>query len=174
MPSHWIFAGIFQREFKQNAQKIRRNLTYHPTFCYTRSMNITSFLMDVVGWLGAALVLVAYALLSIDWITGNSPGYQALNIAGALLLVINSYYVGAYPSVGVNAAWVGIAMLTIFRDWWKGPVAAYQKVKASFPKRQNLRKFSLRHIKLPNFKKINQTSRLVRATINNPTRSMAH
>lgn len=137
-------------------------------------MHITSFFMDMIGWLGAALVLVAYALLSIDWISGNSPGYQALNIAGALLLVINSYYLGAYPSVGVNAAWVGIAMLTIFRDWWKGPVAAYQKVKASLPKRQNLRKFSLRHIKVPNFKKFNQAPRLVRATINNPTRPMAH
>ena len=47
--------------------------------------------------------------------------------------MVNSYYLGAYPSVGVNAAWAGIATLTLLRDWWKGPADAYKKVTAHFP-----------------------------------------
>lgn len=108
--------------------------------------------MDAIGWAGAALVLIAYGLLSIRWMDGNSFSYQALNIAGAVMLVINSYYLRAYPSVGVNAVWAGIAGLTLFLEWWKGPVEAYKKVTSQFSKRVNLQKVSIRRIKLPAFK----------------------
>jgi hypothetical protein len=119
-------------------------------------MNTIPFLIDAVGWTGAALVIIAYGLLSVQWMSGNSFSYQALNVAGALLLVINSYYLGAYPSVGVNAVWVGIAALTLFRDWWKGPTEAVKKAAFHFSKRHNLRKITLRHIKLPAFKQMNR------------------
>lgn len=126
-------------------------------------MNTTTILIDTIGWTGAALVLIAYGLISIQWLAGNSFGYQALNVTGALLLVINSYYLGAYPSVGVNAAWVGIAIITLFLDWWKGPVEAYKKVTSRFSKRINLRKVTLQRIKLPNFRRSS-----VRTTNNRP------
>jgi hypothetical protein len=108
--------------------------------------------IDALGWIGAALVLVAYWLLSIKWMEGDWLSYQALNIAGAALLVVNSYYLGAYPSVGVNAIWAGIAALTMFRDWWRGPVATYKKVTSQFSKRVKLQKIALKRIKLPAFK----------------------
>jgi hypothetical protein len=112
-------------------------------------MNTTTFFIDAIGWTGAALVLIAYGLISIQWINGNSFSYQALNVTGAILLVINSYYLGAYPSVGVNVAWVGIAAITLFRDWWKGPVETYKKVTKHLSKRNSLRKVTLQRIKLP-------------------------
>ena len=124
-------------------------------------MNISPLLNDAIGWIGAALVLIAYALLSIQWISGNSFSYQALNVTGAIMLVINSWYLGAYPSVGVNAAWVGIAALTLLRDWWKGPVEAYKKVTTQFSKRVNLQEVTLKRVKLPNFR---HESRKVRKT----------
>jgi hypothetical protein len=127
--------------------------------CYTIFMNTLPFFIDAIGWIGAILVLLAYALLSIHWMDGNSFSYQALNVTGAVLLVVNSYYLGAYPSVGVNAAWVGIAALTLFRDWWKGPAEAYKKVAARFPKQAPWRKIGLKRIKIPAFKRAihNQT-----------------
>jgi hypothetical protein len=120
--------------------------------CYTKFMNISIFI-DAIGWIGAALVLIAYGLLSIRWMDGNSFSYQALNVTGAVMLVVNSYYLGAYPSVGVNAAWVGIAALTLFRDWWRGPADAYKKVAARFPKQAPWRKIGLKQIKTPAFKR---------------------
>lgn len=120
-------------------------------------MNMTYIFINIAGWTGAVLVLIAYALLSIKWLQGNSFSYQAMNMTGAVLLVINSYYLRAYPSVGVNAAWVGIALISLFNEWWKGPQAAINEVKKRFSKRRHLRKISLHQIKLPVFK---QTSRI--------------
>jgi len=122
-------------------------------------MNTTTFFIDAIGWTGAALVLIAYGLLSIQWMSGNSLSYQTLNVTGALLLVVNSYYLGAYPSVGVNAAWVGIAALTLFHDWWKGPAEAYKKVTSRLSKRNTLRKVTLQRIKLPAFRRENHSSK---------------
>lgn len=129
-------------------------------------MTMTPFLIDAIGWIGAALVLLAYALLSIRWMSGNSFSYQALNVTGAIMLVINSYYLRAYPSVGVNAAWVGIAALTLLRDWWKGPAEAYKKVTTQFSKRVNLQKITLKRIKLPNFKHQSREPRRTRPVTN--------
>ena len=119
---------------------------------------MTTFFINAIGWVGAFLVLVAYGLLSIKWMQGNSISYQALNVTGALLLVINSYYLGAYPSVGVNIAWVGIAAITLFHDWWKGPVEAYKKVTTKFSKRRTLQKATLKRLKLPAIKQLKRSS----------------
>jgi hypothetical protein len=119
-------------------------------------MNTFPIFIDAIGWIGAALVLIAYGLLSIKWMEGDWLSYQALNAAGAIMLVINSYYLGAYPSVGVNAAWVGIAALTLFRDWWRGPVATYKKVTSQLSKRVRLQKIAIKRVKLPAFKQANK------------------
>jgi hypothetical protein len=72
-----------------------------------------SLLVDVVGWLGAFLLLAAYALVSARKLEGDSFRYQVLNILGAIFLITNSFYYGAFPSVTVNVVWIGIAVYTI-------------------------------------------------------------
>lgn len=70
-------------------------------------------LSDVLGWAGAAVLLGAYVLVSSKRLEGDSLAYQLLNLAGSALLIVNSAYYGAYPSVGVNVIWIAIAALTI-------------------------------------------------------------
>jgi hypothetical protein len=36
-----------------------------------------------------------------------------MNLLGAILVLVNSSYYGAYPSVGVNAAWIAIGLYTL-------------------------------------------------------------
>ena len=67
-----------------------------------------TFAIDVLGWIGVAALLSAYWLVSTQKTTGNSRAYQGLNLIGAALVLVNSLYYGAYPSVGVNAAWIVI------------------------------------------------------------------
>lgn len=74
-----------------------------------------TILINFLGWSGTALLLVAYYLVSTRRIEGDLVVYQVLNILGALMLISNSAYFGAYPSVGVNVAWIGIALLTLAR-----------------------------------------------------------
>ena len=72
-------------------------------------------LVDVAGWIGVVALLVAYGLVSTKRIEGDSVVYQMLNLVGAGLLIANSFYYGAYPSVGINVIWIGIAVYALWR-----------------------------------------------------------
>ncbi|MFN2226193.1 MAG: CBU_0592 family membrane protein [Anaerolineae bacterium] len=72
-----------------------------------------NLLIDVTGWLGAVALLSAYALVSAKKLAGDSLRYQALNLLGGGLLIVNSFYYGAFPSVGVNVVWIAIAIVTL-------------------------------------------------------------
>lgn len=73
--------------------------------------------VDVFGWVGAAALLSAYGLVSTSRLKGDSVRYQLLNLTGGGLLIANSLYYGAYPSVGVNVVWIAIALFTLWNVW---------------------------------------------------------
>lgn len=75
-----------------------------------------NIIIDIAGWIGVASLLIAYALVSIRRLAGDSTTFQLLNLAGSVLLSINSFFYGAYPSVGINIAWITIALYALF---WK-------------------------------------------------------
>jgi hypothetical protein len=66
--------------------------------------------VDIVGWIGAACLLYAYARVSSGKWSGQSAVFQGLNVAGSICFIINSGYHGAYPSVFVNVIWAAIAL----------------------------------------------------------------
>jgi hypothetical protein len=68
---------------------------------------------DAIGWMGAAALLVAYAMISSKKLEADSTGYQLLNIIGSLFLVANTIFYRAYPSSFVNVIWAGIAVFSI-------------------------------------------------------------
>ena len=68
---------------------------------------------DAIGWLGAAALLVAYAMISSKKLEADSTAYQLLNIIGSLSLVANTIFYRAYPSSFVNVIWAGIAIFFI-------------------------------------------------------------
>ncbi len=71
--------------------------------------------MDLLGWVGTILYLIAYYLVSIKKVEGDSLSYQSMNIVAGVLLVINTFYWRAYPSLGLNAAWIAIGLFTLGR-----------------------------------------------------------
>jgi hypothetical protein len=74
-------------------------------------------LIDTLGWIGTILYLVAYALVSLKKVAGDSSVYQGINITAGVLLIVNTYYWHAFPSLGLNAAWIGIAIFTLGRKY---------------------------------------------------------
>ncbi len=72
-------------------------------------------LIDILGWVGAAALLVAYFLVSTKRVKGTDRSYQALNAFGSVFLLINTFYYGAYPSSFVNLLWLGIAGWALVR-----------------------------------------------------------
>ncbi|MCH6554108.1 MAG: hypothetical protein IH793_08125 [Acidobacteria bacterium] len=70
-------------------------------------------LVDIVGWIGAIALLVAYALISAQRVEGDSTSYQSLNLVGSVLLIVNTVYYRAYPSAFLNLVWGAIAVYAI-------------------------------------------------------------
>ncbi|ARD42012.1 CBU_0592 family membrane protein [Actinomyces gaoshouyii] len=82
-------------------------------------------LLSLAGWLGAAELLWAYALISSGKLAGDSLKYQALNISGSIMLMVNCASSGAWPSVVANLFYlvVGInVLLTVKRAYIAGLV----------------------------------------------------
>lgn len=76
------------------------------------------FWLHVIGTIGAALLLVAYWLVSKNKIQGESRMYQALNVVGSIVLAVYAFLLGAWPSMGLNIVWalIGLAMLKSLRS----------------------------------------------------------
>jgi hypothetical protein len=69
--------------------------------------------IEIIGWVGAALILGAYALLSANRLRAESVTYHLMNILGAAGFVINSGYNGALPSAVMNVVWIGIGVYAL-------------------------------------------------------------
>jgi hypothetical protein len=70
-------------------------------------------LFDSLGWIGAFLLLLAYALVSFKKVAADSLAYQGMNVVASVLLAINTLYHQAYPSSFVNIVWTFIAIFAI-------------------------------------------------------------
>lgn len=78
-------------------------------------MSMSSFLVDVLGWIGGIALILAYGLVSQKKIDPQSMSYHLLNIFGALLLIINTYFYGAYPSTAVSVVWVIVGIYYVVK-----------------------------------------------------------
>ena len=81
-------------------------------------------LMEVVGWIGAVLILAGYALLTAEKVTSKSVSYQAMNVVGATGFIANGVWNGAWPSAVLNIIWVGIGVFALIRIFAKRRAAA--------------------------------------------------
>jgi hypothetical protein len=52
---------------------------------------------DAIGWVGAAALLVAYAMISARKWEGHSCAFQLLNVGGSLLLAANTIFMDLIP-----------------------------------------------------------------------------
>lgn len=74
-----------------------------------------TFMIEIIGWGGALLILGAYILLSSGRLDGRSAAYQWMNIVGSAGFVVNSGWNGALPSAVLNVVWMGIGCLTLWQ-----------------------------------------------------------
>ncbi len=77
-------------------------------------MTLERLLIETCGWIGAALILAAYILVSLGKLDGRSRAFQWMNVVGAAGFIVNSGYNGALPSAVLNVIWVGIGLFTLW------------------------------------------------------------
>jgi hypothetical protein len=73
-------------------------------------MFMANLLIEIVGWIGAALVVIAYFLITYKKLDRESKIYHAMNLVGGLLTGVNAVINQAYPSAAINVMWVVVAI----------------------------------------------------------------
>jgi len=71
--------------------------------------------MEVAGWAGSAMVVLAYAMLSMNKWKSSDVIYQMMNLAGSTLLIIFTLYKRAFPPATVNTIWAVIALFSVIQ-----------------------------------------------------------
>ncbi len=75
--------------------------------------------IDILGWIGSAEVIAAFALNSFQKIRSDSKTFQWLNLTGGVFLIIYTIHHGAYASAVINIVWVVIAVGAILQALFK-------------------------------------------------------
>lgn len=76
---------------------------------------MSDLLIEALGWAAALLILASYLLVSRGRLSGQSPLFQWMNVAGAAGFIVNSGWHGALPSAVLNIAWMAIGLFTLAR-----------------------------------------------------------
>ena len=71
-------------------------------------------IFDILGWIGMALVLIAYGLLSTNKID-NGKTYQILNLLAALFMAIGIYPKNAWFTFTLEIIWGTIAIVALIK-----------------------------------------------------------
>ena len=82
------------------------------------------YLIEIAGWVAAALMLSAYLLLTMGRSSARSNVYQWLNVLSGAGFIVNSGWNGAYPSAFINVVWMAIGLYGVFGRSTAGPMPA--------------------------------------------------
>lgn len=80
-------------------------------------------LIEILGWVGSAAILAAYALNSYQRIKSDSMLFIMLNLTGGIFLIIYTIQKEAFANTFINLVWVLIAlagMIRFFKSSAKG------------------------------------------------------
>jgi hypothetical protein len=73
-------------------------------------------LFDLVGFIGVALIIVAYLLLQLEKLQSSSPRYSLFNAAGALLIMVSLIFAFNLSAFIVEAFWFLISLVGLWRS----------------------------------------------------------
>jgi hypothetical protein len=73
-------------------------------------------IVDIIGWVGTLLVLLAYYLVSSEKLKPTGNEYNLINFFGALFIGINVFFNQAWPAVALNIVWGGVAVISLVKN----------------------------------------------------------
>jgi hypothetical protein len=76
-------------------------------------MNLPPLLVEIIGWIGSVLVVLAYFLNIQKKLSSDSSAYKLMNLSGSLCLIVLTLSHGAIPSAAVNIIWAIIALAAL-------------------------------------------------------------
>lgn len=77
-----------------------------------------SLILNSIGIIGVAIILVTYFLLQTDRIAARELRYSVLNAIGSSCILLSLIVDFNLPSFVIEVAWVLISLMGIVR-WWR-------------------------------------------------------
>ena len=71
--------------------------------------------INILGWVGVGLILLAYASVSFNQVQPQSWLYQTMNLLGAGFIVIQTGYRKDYQPMTLNIVWAVIAVFGLIK-----------------------------------------------------------
>lgn len=71
------------------------------------------FIIELIGWIGMALIVSAFFLVAHGKIDPKSRHYQVMNIAGSIGIGIDVYTDQSWPALTLQIVWILIAFSAI-------------------------------------------------------------
>lgn len=87
-------------------------------------MNMHSSQATIIGFIGVALLLVAFLLNLSRVVRADGFSYSLLNFVGVALAGYSSYLIAFMPFVILEGVWAAVAGAGLVRLALKGPAAA--------------------------------------------------
>lgn len=75
-----------------------------------------NLLADLLGLLGVALILIAYAAIQFNRMEASDRLYSLLNLAGALLILVSLTVDFNLSAIVMESAWAVISLYGLFRQ----------------------------------------------------------
>jgi hypothetical protein len=78
-------------------------------------MTPVSLFVNLLGWVGAGIMLYGYTMVSTSRMAGDGMPYQAINLAGSIALMLNSAHHSAWTRAILNVVWGVIGVVAVAR-----------------------------------------------------------
>ena len=75
------------------------------------------WLSDSIGVAGTLLVVGAYYLLQLGKVQATGLGYNLMNLAGAILLLISLSFTFNLASFIIEVFWIGASLIGLWKIW---------------------------------------------------------
>lgn len=73
---------------------------------------------DIVGVIGATLVLIGFILVQTHWLRDEDIRYDGLNALGSALLLWYAYLLSSFPFMILNTVWLLVSLKDVV-SWWR-------------------------------------------------------
>jgi hypothetical protein len=71
---------------------------------------------ELAGFVGAAIIVVAYFAMQQRWLSALDWRFPAANIVGSLLILVSLWFEWNFPSVVIEVFWALISFLGLLRS----------------------------------------------------------
>lgn len=73
-------------------------------------------LPNMAGFLGAAIIVIAYFAMQQRWLSALDWRFPAANLLGALLILVSLWFEWNFPSVVIEIFWALISLMGLMRS----------------------------------------------------------